>query len=106
MTYGSRSAMCRRLVGWSMVNGTGFTLGPLGLLVWGIAVFRLLQQRSQDPRILELVILGLITIIGVLLRFAYHDLQKQLAKLHEAKADHAERLATCEENLRIKEQGD
>lgn len=89
-----------------MLNGTGFTLGPLGLVVWGVALLRMFQGPRDDPRILELVILGLITIIGVLLRFAYHDVQKQLAKLHESKADHAERLATCEENLRINEQGE
>ena len=88
-----------------MFNGVGFTLGPLGLVVWGVAVVNFWQE-AKDPRILEVVILGLITIIGVLLRFAYHDVQKQLGKLHEAKADHAERLATCEENLRINERAE
>lgn len=87
-----------------MFSGVGFTVWPLGLLVWVAAAVNFYQE-TKDPRILEVVILGLLTLIGVLLRFAYHDIQKQLEKLHAGKAEHAERLATCEENLRIKEKG-
>jgi hypothetical protein len=84
-----------------MLNGgTTLVIWPLGGIAWIAAVVLFFQESATaDARILELLILGLVTIIGVLLRFAYLNVMKQLHDLQECHKEMRERMAVVETKI-------
>lgn len=83
-----------------MFNGGGvLAVWPLGGIVWLAAVGLVFQEGTPDGRILEIVIVGLITLIGILFRYGYRDVTRQLEGLHESNKEMRDRMAVVETRL-------
>ncbi len=87
----------------SMLNaGSVFVIWALGGAAWGAAVGLVFQDSvDTEARVLELVIVGLITVIGILFRYGYRDVTKQLTLLNAESRDQGERMAVMEHILAV-----